>query len=487
VPQGPSSPINALISYLQRAVGGKYVRGATGQNGSWDCSGLVTAAYQQLGISLPPLTYSQVKYGQSVSTSDLQPGDLLFFNGDGGRDFGHVTIYIGGGKFIGAQSTSVGVIQGTVDPRRIQAVRRIMDGNGNLIKGDGLLAGHSANVPVVAAAAASGPIPQPLAPQDRAPNPPIPPTSSNQDIGSYLNHVATSATASGGAAPLQGSVDDIARQLYGYLASYLDDPEIGPILKQAASEQWDQARLAGAISKTQWWQHTGDSQRQWDAQEKTDPQTTRDKIAGQVSNLSAEASGLGVSLDDATLQKIARDSLREGWNDAQVRAAIGSEALKNPALISQTTLTKYKQMASDYGVNWSNDGLSYWVKQGIQNGNDNGFLDQVRAYSKQLYPTIAADIDKGITVSQYFDPYKQLAAQTLELNANDIDLSDPKWQRSIMALDPKTNERRPMTMYEWQQTLKTDPTYGWDKTKGGHDAATQMATGLAQIFGKTAA
>lgn len=452
-----------------------------------NCSGLVTAAYQQLGISLPPLTYSQVKYGQTVPVSDLQPGDLLFFNGDGGRDYGHVTIYIGGGKFIGAQSTAVGVVQGTVDPSRIQAVKRIMDGNGQIIQGDGLLPGHNANIPVVPAAAAAGGVN--YTPSD-TPSPSvqakIPASSSNQDIGAYLNHVATSATTSGGAAPLQGSVEDIARQLYGYLASYMDDPELGPILKQAASEQWDQARLAGAVYKTQWYQHTGDSERQWDAQVKTDPQTINEKVAAQVASLSAQASGLGVNLSDEALQRIATDSLRQAWNDNQIKAAIGSEALKNPGLISQTALTKYKQMASDYGVNWSDAGLNYWVDQGIKNGNDNGFLDQVRSYSKSLYPTIAADIDKGITPSQYFDPYKQLAAQTLEVNPNDVNLSDPKWQRAIMSLDPKTNERRPMTMYEWQQTLKTDPAYGWDKTKGGHDAAIQTATGIAQIFGKVA-
>jgi hypothetical protein len=161
VPQGPASPLNALISFLQNQLGHAYVRGATGQNGAFDCSGLVTAAYQQLGISLPPLTYSQVKYGQGVDVAHIQPGDLVFFNGDGGRDFGHVGIYIGGGQYIQAASTKTGVIQSRLDPGRVQAVRRVMDGNGAVIKGDGLLPGHASSVPVVAAAAAGPGIPTP--------------------------------------------------------------------------------------------------------------------------------------------------------------------------------------------------------------------------------------------------------------------------------------------------------------------------------------
>jgi hypothetical protein len=212
------------------------------------------------------------------------------------------------------------------------------------------------------------------------------------------------------------------------------------------------------------------------------PRDDRRQGPRQVASLSAEASGLGIQLDDATLQQMANDSLRLGWNDAQTRAAIGSAALKNPALISQTTYTKYKQMASDYGVGMTNDGLNYWVDQGIRNGNDNGFLDQMRAAAKSLYPSIAKAIDQGTTVAQYFDPYKQLAASTLELNPNQVDLSDPKWQRAIMAPQPD-GSRVPMSMYQWQTTMRTDPIYGYDKTKQAKDQAYSIGNGILQKFG----
>jgi cell wall-associated NlpC family hydrolase len=44
------SPIQALVSFLLQQVGHPYVRGMTGQNGAFDCSGLATAAYRSLGI-----------------------------------------------------------------------------------------------------------------------------------------------------------------------------------------------------------------------------------------------------------------------------------------------------------------------------------------------------------------------------------------------------------------------------------------------------
>ena len=68
--------------------------------GGFDCSGLVMWAYAQVGVALPHSSYAQWGYGVSVSQADLQPGDLVFFDG-----LGHVGIYIGGGQFVHAPHT----------------------------------------------------------------------------------------------------------------------------------------------------------------------------------------------------------------------------------------------------------------------------------------------------------------------------------------------------------------------------------------------
>jgi cell wall-associated NlpC family hydrolase len=68
--------------------------------GGFDCSGLVMWAYSQVGVALPHSTYAQWGYGVSVSRDQLEPGDLVFFDG-----LGHVGIYIGGGQFVHAPHT----------------------------------------------------------------------------------------------------------------------------------------------------------------------------------------------------------------------------------------------------------------------------------------------------------------------------------------------------------------------------------------------
>lgn len=92
---GSGAAVQAVNAALSR-IGDPYVWGATGPN-QFDCSGLTQWAYKQAGVSLPRSTYSQIDVGQSVSESELQPGDLIFFNSDS-----HVGMYIGGGKVVHA-------------------------------------------------------------------------------------------------------------------------------------------------------------------------------------------------------------------------------------------------------------------------------------------------------------------------------------------------------------------------------------------------
>jgi cell wall-associated NlpC family hydrolase len=80
-------------------LGVPYVWGGASPSG-FDCSGLVMYVYAQLGISLPHYTVAQWSSTEPISQSEMEPGDLVFFNG-----LGHVGIYIGGGQFVDAPHT----------------------------------------------------------------------------------------------------------------------------------------------------------------------------------------------------------------------------------------------------------------------------------------------------------------------------------------------------------------------------------------------
>jgi cell wall-associated NlpC family hydrolase len=94
---GSGHPAAARIAL--QYLGVPYVWGGASPGG-FDCSGLVMYVYAQLGISLPHYTVSQWDVTEPIAPSQMQPGDLVFFDG-----LGHVGIYIGGGQFVDAPHT----------------------------------------------------------------------------------------------------------------------------------------------------------------------------------------------------------------------------------------------------------------------------------------------------------------------------------------------------------------------------------------------
>lgn len=90
-------------------VGTPYVWGGKGPGG-WDCSGFVSYVYRQHGMSIPSQTSAIRFSGKVKKVSTPQPGDLLFQRGGG-----HVAIYIGGGKYVGAQNPKVGTVVRSLD------------------------------------------------------------------------------------------------------------------------------------------------------------------------------------------------------------------------------------------------------------------------------------------------------------------------------------------------------------------------------------
>ena len=86
------------VAFVFGALGCPYSYGATGPcSVGYDCSGLVMSAWAAAGISIPRDTYGQWAALPHVSMSDLEPGDLIYYNG-----IGHVAMYVGGGMIIDA-------------------------------------------------------------------------------------------------------------------------------------------------------------------------------------------------------------------------------------------------------------------------------------------------------------------------------------------------------------------------------------------------
>lgn len=101
-----------VVAVAKTKLGKKYVWGATGTKGTFDCSGFTKYCYKKNGIDIPRTSIMQSKYGKFIKRSELQKGDLIFFDTSKRRKgyVNHVGIYLGDNKFIHASSAKKKVV-----------------------------------------------------------------------------------------------------------------------------------------------------------------------------------------------------------------------------------------------------------------------------------------------------------------------------------------------------------------------------------------
>ncbi len=106
-PPAPSGSGGAdrAIDFARAQLGEEYVWGAAGPD-SWDCSGLMLGAWGAAGVYLPHYSAAQYDAGTPISSSELRPGDLVFWGTSSDpASIHHVAMYIGNGQIIHAPRT----------------------------------------------------------------------------------------------------------------------------------------------------------------------------------------------------------------------------------------------------------------------------------------------------------------------------------------------------------------------------------------------
>ena len=124
--QAAASLRSRIVNYALQFVGNPYVWGGTSLTNGVDCSGFTMKVLQNFGISLPHYSGSQAKMGRAVKSSEMKPGDLVFYAGSSGV-VNHVAMYIGGGQVVHAASSRSGIKISTWNYRTPVAIRNVID------------------------------------------------------------------------------------------------------------------------------------------------------------------------------------------------------------------------------------------------------------------------------------------------------------------------------------------------------------------------
>lgn len=109
----------AIVDAARSKIGSPYGWGATGPN-AFDCSGLTSWAYQQVGKNIPRTSQAQASQGTQVSQHAMQPGDIIAYYGGAS----HVAIYAGNGMMIDALNSGSTVQERPVNYMPIHSVVR---------------------------------------------------------------------------------------------------------------------------------------------------------------------------------------------------------------------------------------------------------------------------------------------------------------------------------------------------------------------------
>lgn len=117
-----------IANFALKFVGNPYQWGGTSLTNGADCSGFVYAVYKNFGYTIPRVSRDQARYGTkvSLSTSSLQPGDLIFYGTSSGY-VNHVAMYTGNGKVVHASNYREGIKISTWNYRTPLGARRILN------------------------------------------------------------------------------------------------------------------------------------------------------------------------------------------------------------------------------------------------------------------------------------------------------------------------------------------------------------------------
>lgn len=283
----------------------------------------------------------------------------------------------------------------------------------------------------------------------------------------------------------------VLAQDFGYAAAfYNSDPSLKALIDRAVSEHWDPQgnRFAAELMGTDWYKKHDAAQRKWIQLTTSDPAEAERQQQQMLHDIGTQARQMGVPLGTGRATQIAQSALKFGWSSAEVQQAISAEYRykpnQTPMGSAGSVIDTMNQLSAAYVVPISDQAKQDWTKKVLSGeATADQYAEVMKRYAKSMFPELSPQIDAGMTVSQYLDPYKQVAAQMLEINPSEVNWLDPKWSQAVFQVDPKTGQRGAMSLAQWQNTLRTDPKYGFDQTTQARTDAADLSSKIQQLMG----
>ena len=284
---------------------------------------------------------------------------------------------------------------------------------------------------------------------------------------------------------------------FGYGARFLTtDPadalfEVAEILRKASVEGWDMLKLQQAISQTDWSVETLPRARELQSLESIDPQAAGVLIDTEADKIRMAAQSLGLVLDAARVNQIARRSYIEQWSSYEVGQNMLLEANWEPGAAGgmvEDNLVAVNALADDYMVGHllTDESRQGWAEKlylGDESAESLGA--EFSRLAKSTFPMLTDRLDKGYTMQEILSPYRAEIARHLELlDPSGIDfVNDEKYQPFLYGAGVDGTSM--LTIADVGQYIRTDAKTRplWERTDKAKGEARSFADFIGRKFG----
>jgi hypothetical protein len=214
------------------------------------------------------------------------------------------------------------------------------------------------------------------------------------------------------------------------------------------------------------------------------------KTNDTVKNIKSMVGDLG--FDTIPFNSFLKNVMNYEWKDDTLKKEVYKEAFrKDPATgnyVNPTTIERVRKSSPYLSI--SAIGKSFFstvsddtvgkVLAGEMLPDD--VTRQQRELAKGKYGHLSNLIDQGLSLTDISDTYKTSAARLLERDPNAIDMSQGAYSTAFDF--GEEGKKRLMTTSEWEVKLRSDATFGWDKTQNAREEARALSSTIAQAFGR---
>lgn len=264
-------------------------------------------------------------------------------------------------------------------------------------------------------------------------------------------------------------------------------PELHELVQNAITQGWTTDHFLTEVHQTKYWQQNNAATRQLIATKFSDPEQFQSEINQARQVVAQQAKTEGVQLSRKQVRGLAVLSITNSWSQGTLANKIGSyyQGSATPSGQAAQYHDQLNQLYSEYGLPLNQDRMDNRVQRLLSGQvTMDAFVHNVQQAAKSLYPSIAAQIDGGMTVKDIADPYVQTMANLLEISPDSITLQTPLIKKALQGVVTTTNGKSTASstpLWQFEQEVRKDPR--WWNTDNAHASVANILTQIGSDWG----